>query len=720
MKRTEPAGGSLDKAGMNNRNQYLLLAALPLFILVALAIHYPAFDAPMYYDSVIQLESKQHVYASGDLRKVIELFPQRPLSMITFYVNYMIWGMNPVYFRMVNAVILAMTGFIAALAYILILEIADPAGSGSSREKQAIGLFLGIVFLVHPVQTYVVDYIWQRTALLSCFFYISALTAYLATRSGRIRSAPACYLLCLALFCLALASKENAVTLPAVLILAEIAFFGDGWKRLLKRMGVFTVILLVLVGILSILERPHGIGSESVGIFATVAKYYQESALTLSQVVISQCRVLFYYLVLILVPTPSDVRFTAAQVIFSSPLESPVILATVISAMAIFGAGIYLVRKRPLTGFGLLCFLINLMPESFLVPQYLFFAYRATLPMFGLLLVLADGLLEILAKTRSLREQKWYLGPAAASLLAMVLVALMGSVTVSKANLWKDPVLFWTDIVEGLPSPAENVEKLIAAHALDSLGVALHRQGKNVEAVPTFRRGLEISPAYMPSYVNLAAAYAALGDTAEAEASLKKAVEIEPQAPRAQFALGEFYLKQDRLSEALFYMQKAADLAPSDPRCSNGLGTALLRQGNAREAASVFRSAIEVTPGFDEAHYNLGEAYVSLGMDQEAADEFSKALALKRNNWRAHNSLGLLLAKSGNERDAAEHFRKALALNPDNWRVRNNLGVLLAKSGNFKEAAVHFQEAVRINPDDISAKKNLERIRSLLGSQSVK
>jgi len=61
-----------------------------------------------------------------------------------------------------------------------------------------------------------------------------------------------------------------------------------------------------------------------------------------------------------------------------------------------------------------------------------------------------------------------------------------------------------------------------------------------------------------------------------------------------------------------------------------------------------------------------------------------------------------------------------LALNPDNWRVRNNLGVLLAKSGNFKEAAVHFQEAVRINPDDISAKKNLERIRSLLGSQSVK
>ncbi len=30
--------------------------------------------------------------------------------------------------------------------------------------------------------------------------------------------------------------------------------------------------------------------------------------------------------------------------------------------------------------------------------------------MFGLLLVLADGIQKVLAKTRSLREQKWYRG----------------------------------------------------------------------------------------------------------------------------------------------------------------------------------------------------------------------------------------------------------------------------------------------------------------------
>ena len=101
---------------------------------------------------------------------------------------------------------------------------------------------------------------------------------------------------------------------------------------------------------MSLLERPYGIGAESLGIFATIAKYYADSNLTLSQAVISQCRVLFSYLALIVVPLPSNVRFATAQVIFSSPLESPTIMAAVIGVLAIFGAVVYLLRRRPLTG----------------------------------------------------------------------------------------------------------------------------------------------------------------------------------------------------------------------------------------------------------------------------------------------------------------------------------------------------------------------------------
>ena len=705
---------------MDKHHRYILIAALPLFLLVTLALHYPAFHAPMYIDSVYQLESKEHIFASGDLFKVLQISSPRPVAMTSFYVNYLIWGMNPFYFRIVNAVIFALTALVATVAFILILEIAGPSGSANVTRKQIVGLFLGLIFLVHPIQTYFVDYIWQRVGLLCCFFYISALAVYLAVRTGRIPYKVAGYALCMALFCLALASKEKAVTLPVALVLAEIAFFWDGWKSLLKRMGVFVLILLPLLAMLSLVERPHAVGGEALGILGTIAKYYEESGLTLSQAVISQCRVLFTYLALIVAPVPSNVQFSTAHVIFSSPLESSAIAASVLGAIAILAAGIILIRKRPLTGFGLLFFLVNLAPESFLVPKYLFFAYRANLPMFGLLLILGDILLALWARAGSLTLRKSHFAAAAAGLLAVMVIVPLSAVTVSKSKLWQDPVAFWKDIVDRLPPYKENVEKRITIDALDALGVALERQAKTAEAITLFRRALQIDYLYIPSYVNLAAAYMALGDTAEAEASLKKAVDIDPKSAPAQFALGEFYVIQERLSEAWVHMRRAADLTPSDPRCLNGLGKVLLGKGNPSEAVSYFRNAIAMSPGFHEAHYNLGEAHVSMGMDDEAARHFSRALELKSANWQAHNSLGLLLARSGKLKEAEAHFREALMLSPRNWRIHNNLAVLLAKSGHFPEAADHFEKALGHNPEDVSARKNLERVRALMGSPSVK
>jgi protein O-mannosyl-transferase len=705
---------------MHKHHRYLLIVALPLFFFVTLALHYPALHAPMYIDSVYQLESKEHIFASGDLFKVLQIASPRPVAMTSFYVNYLIWGMNPFYFRIVNAVIFALTALVATVAFILILELAGPSESANATRNQIVGLFLGLIFLVHPIQTYFVDYIWQRVGLLCCFFYISALAVYLAVRTGRIPYKVAGYALCMVLFCLALASKEKAVTLPGALVLAEIAFFWDGRKSLFKRVGVFVLILLPLVAVLSLVERPHAVGGEALGILDTIAKYYEESGLTLSQAVISQCRVLFTYLALIVAPVPSNVQLSTAHMIFSSPLESAAIAASVLGAIAILAAGIVLIRKRPLTGFGLLFFLVNLAPESFLVPKYLFFAYRANLPMFGLLLIFGDVLLALWARAGTLTQRKWYFAAAAAGLLAVMVIVPLSAVTISKSKLWQDPVAFWKDIVDTLPPYKGNVEKRITVDALDGLGVALERQAKNAEAITLFRRALEIDYLYIPSYVNLAATYMALGDTAEAEASLKKAVDIDPKSAPAQFALGEFYVIQEKLSAAWVHMRRAADLTPSDPRCLNGLGKVLLGKGNASEAASYFRNAITMSPGFHEAHYNLGEAHVSMGMDNEAARHFSRALELKSSNWQAHNSLGLLLTRSGNLKEAEAHFREALMLSPRNWRIHNNLAVLLAKSGHFPEAADHFEKALSHNPVDVSARKNLERVRALMGSPSVK
>ncbi|MEW6111056.1 MAG: tetratricopeptide repeat protein [Thermodesulfobacteriota bacterium] len=691
-----------------------------MFILTALALHYPSFTAPTYYDTRSLLEAKEPIFASGDVLKVIRLLPQRSIAMMSFYLNFLIWGMNPFFFRLVNAVILGLAAFMAAAAFILILQAAGPPRPADSRQKQAIGVFLGLIFLVHPLQTYYVAYIWQRIELLCCLFYISALALYVAVRAGRIPYVVSGYALCLVLFVLALATKERAVTLPVALVLAEIAFFWSGWKNLFKRIAIFIMILLPLMAVLSFLERPYGNVEGYSGLLPTIIMYYRESGLTLWQVLVSQCRVLFSYLALIIVPVPSNVRLTIAHVVFSSPLETPEIAASVIGALAIVAAGVLSIRKRPVTGFGLLFFLVNWALDTLAVPYYFFFAYRAVLPMFGLLLVLGDILLAVWARAESLDRRKAQLAVAASTCTAAVVIGSLSAVTVSKSELWNDPVAFWTDIVESLPSHAKNIEKRVAADSLDNLGVALQERGRQAEAIALFRRAIEVQPLYPYAYLHMAVSHEALGDSTEAELSLKKALEIHRNSADSQFALAELYMSQQRFASAWHHMGRAAAISPSDPRFHNGLGKILLREGKASEAAPYFRKAIETVSGYDEAHYNLGEACVAMGKPQEALRHFKKALELNWRNWQAHNSLGLLLAQSGDTAQAEAHFHEALILSPRNWRIYNNLGVMLAKSGNLEKAATQFEKALEINPEDPSAKQNLQRVRTLMGSPPVK
>ncbi len=98
---------------------------------------------------------------------------------------------------------------------------------------------------------------------------------------------------------------------------------------------------------------------------------------------------LFSYLALIFDPEPSRLQLITPQVLILSLGQSIGTVAAIFASILMGIAGIVLLRLRPLTGFGILFFMLGLAPESVLVPQYLFVIYRASLPMFGLILVLS-------------------------------------------------------------------------------------------------------------------------------------------------------------------------------------------------------------------------------------------------------------------------------------------------------------------------------------------
>jgi protein O-mannosyl-transferase len=525
-----------------------------LFFVVALGLNFQGLEAPIRYDTAAKLEGRLSFF-DGGARSAMKVFPQRPLPVLSFYANYMTGGMEPGYFRVVNLAILAGTAVVVVLLIYMMLTIPGLWDKGSRYDKGIVSFMGGLMFLVHPLQTYVTLYIWQRTAIMACFFYYSALAAYLAVRLGTIENKLAGYALCLGLSVCALLSKENAVTLPLAFIGAEIAFFNEGRQALWKRAATYFSVMLIATGMLSFLQHPHGDVRLGSGVLNTVAAYYRESGLTLMDVLLTQSRVLFHYLAMSLAPLPEKVQLVNPQVLSRGLWQPPVTFVAVFATAALVAAGVYLLRKRPLSGFGILFYVVNLIPEALLVPQYAFFGYRAVLPMLGLCLVLVDCAAAVLDAVRGAKLE----GTVRATLLSLCIAAvtLMAVATVERARIWNNEVRFWKEAVSQFPPAASDFETGVAVQVLANLGRALYIEGKHSEALDYYQKALELKPSDPLTLASLGATYARLGRWSEAESFLRKALEICPELAFAHEKLGSVLLARGRRDEASEHLRKA-------------------------------------------------------------------------------------------------------------------------------------------------------------------
>jgi protein O-mannosyl-transferase len=656
------------------------IAVVGAFFALTFAVHHKVFTAPMLYDSAGVLKANEYLFNSG-ISQVIKIFPQRPVPMITFYLNYLVDGMNPYYFRVANAFLMACAAGAVVLLLIYLLEIPGITVHGTPSQKRIVSICLGLVFLLHPATIYVVVYVWQRMALMSGLFFFLALASYLATRTGRISKRVAGYAACAVMFFAAIASKENAIALPVILLLVELVFFHATVRDFLKRSVVFGSVLLIAVLALSFVERPHGYMISHGGIVNTIARYYAESGLTPAQVVMGQCVVFFEYLKMVVLPLPSNVHFMSAQLVPSSITDPPITVVGVAGVIAVTATGIFLLRRRPLVAFGTLFFIISLLPEAIMVPQYLFFGYRVFVPMFGLLLVAADGILFLIDLPQS-RRGKLAIKVGLTSAVAAALL-LLSYATVSKEALWMDPIAFWNDARDRLPLNDNRVEKQVKVQTLNILGHYLTAAGEPGQAIPLHREAMNVDRRLTSAYHSLGMAYSQAGQLDEAAATYRELLLLDDNSADAHAGLGAVLLKQNKLDEALDQFNKAAERKPGHPDFNNAVGTVWLMKHDYSSAMHYFGRTLESNPNHVEAHYNMGK----------------------------------ILTDTGKIAEAIDHFNKALAVDPKFWKAHNNLGVIFATMGKLPEAIVHFHKALKVNPGDVATQKNLETALANLGTE---
>lgn len=645
----------------------ILVAA---FIVVGFALNLRGLNAPMYYDSGGLIEGNRALFMSHDVLGVIGIFPQRPLAMLSFELNYLLSGMSPWHFRLWNIVLLGLTAFVVVVSVHFLLSYDRRRQAVSQSELRLVCVLMGLVFLVHPLLTQLTLYIWQRTALMACFFYMCALTVHLAIRTGRIRRPLWGHVVSAIFFVGALLSKENAATLPIVLILADAVLFRDGLLPLAKRATAYLSVAAACIVGLSFVERAHGHFANEAGILHAVSQYYAESGLSFHQVIFIQCRVIFDYLSMILVPTTARIQLVSPQIVTGSG-ASLISFAALAGTTALAVAGLIFTRTRPLWGFGLLFFLINLVPESILVPQYAFFGYRAVLPMIGLLFIAADCLIALLQYTSSgTMKVAVRLG---IGILAVASLTAMTSVSLARVKLWSDPVRFWQDAVDNFPAEDRYLEHAPASQALHNLGRALQQSGRYQEAVDPLTRALNITPKKVVTLTALAAVFAQLGRFDQAEALLRTAIELQPDSGRAHRELGDI----------------------------------LAQRGSMKEAFEEFRTALRLNPKDDMLHDAVARALVAQGKYEEAAIGFRRAIAFNDRSYVAYTNLGALLLRMNRIDEAGAHAKRALEIRPDYWNANQIMGVVLAMNGRLEEAIVYLRRAEKMNPGSTVIKENL-------------
>jgi tetratricopeptide (TPR) repeat protein len=575
----------------------------------------------MMYDSE-RLTRNAHAFAAHDLGQVIGIFPQRPLSMASFYVNYLISGLDPYSFRVGNALILGLTATAFMILAWLLLEKPLRSESHERAHVRLVAAGLALLFLMHPVQTYVVLYVWQRQALMAVLFYLAALAAYIATRKGRLKSLWIGYGATSLLFLCAMLSKENAISLPLILVAAEFTLFKGDTRR--RREGLFLAGFLLVLGVapVALLERPHGEEGSSVGLVATLQEYYAESGLSPWQVALSECRVVFSYLSMLLIPTPNRVVLLHAEEVSRSLLDPPATLAAVVGIVLSFGGALWLASRRPVTCVGMALFLVSLLPEAVCVPQYLFFGYRAVLPLAGVLLVLGDLSLAFMN-----RQSSRFAARTRVILICGVVAALsvgMVLVTFQRAALWRDCEAFWQDAVDRLPPSSPLRESRPYVHTLTNLGLCLEGKGRRSEALRAYQQAAQIEPKAVRVLVSIGKNLAAMGQLAEAEDSFRRALALDPPTPTDRFFVHFWYAyvldEQRRFNDALRHYEEALRTGMHPEAIYNNVGSILMRLGRPEQAAGFFRKALTIRPDLPQAHASLAEILFTM-------EKFDEALA---------------------------------------------------------------------------------------------
>jgi len=564
-----------------DRLRTLLLAGALLAL--TLAAHAPGLDGAFVYDDIGEVrdnEALDVLWPPSTAMFTGGRLPHRPLPYYSFALNRRLnrgLGLDAADVRSFHVVNLAIHVANGLLVWWLVaVSLVDFQGWTDRRRALVAGWGAALVWLVHPLVTQPVTYIYQRMELLGALAILGTLAAFAqAQRAG----GGAGRWLCASVACCAagMGCKETVVAAPALVAAFDRLVVGTPLREMARRRFLFYAALAA---------------TPAIAVAIVVAQRARYPELTTNRVTwweyaLNQPAVILHYLRL--AAWPADLCFD-----YDWPVERDprALWPSLLGLGVLLGAGAAALCRRPAAGFLGLGFLVTLAPTSSVMPvTHLCVEHRMYLPLAFLATAAVLGLDRLVGRLAVRIE-----GPALVAAAAVAAAAALGAATAQRADVYRSRVAVWAAAVRHDPGNPR---------AVAAVGEALYWRGDVSAALFAYERSAEIEPAAPAPHVGRAACLLRLGRPAEAVAPARRAIALDPARLDAHLMLGEALLGSGAAAAAAAAAREALEIDAVAPAAWVLLGRAALDAGDRSAAEAAIGEALRLDPHNAEARASL-------------------------------------------------------------------------------------------------------------------
>lgn len=606
----------------------VVLIFLLALILLGGAVYLPGASGPWIFDDfgnivhndylkVTRLDTSTLYHAAFSL----QAGPlQRPLPMLSFALNYYFSGGfgDTTPYKLTNVAIHVTNGLLVFWLALLVLRQLAPAetrnrAAGGLDEVTVLAALIALWWVVHPLQLTSVLYVVQRMTSLSALFVLCGLIGYfhgrLTWNAGQRRRGTAIVVASLVGFGAAgMLSKENAIALPLFAVVIDATVFGalPPWARLagLPR-RTRAVLWSAAAGVVLVLT--------ALAAFYFSSRYGARD-FTLSERLLTEARVLFFYLALLLFPRIDWFGSQHDDITLSHSLVQPWTTLPAVAALLVLVALALRVRRSvPILSLAILWFLAGHLLESTFIPLEIAHEHRNYLPILGPMLAIGAGAAWAAREYRSRLPL----------LMLTLLIAVSAGITAIRAGQWANRNSYTR--FEALHHPS-------SPRAQAGLASLLAAKGDYAGATAGMARAAELDPDEPGYPINRAIVISWSGHELPKadEQALSGQLRTDPVTPLTQvtlqYAVGCLTGRCRSLQKPMeAWLRVIVDRYSSKPSKRSFydylLGRTLAAQGRIDEAISYLRRSHEEDRNYLHPLFTITDIYLEHGQMNQARKE---------------------------------------------------------------------------------------------------